>query len=206
MGGEISDFIEVGKLLAKLPAMILPQYRSCAGDMYEISRRILKANENLCRWLYLFLYFDFRHADARSRYLDAVRDYKTMKVSPDVQALRWHCHDIEGIYRLNIESKIGGWFTNQQKLEEVQGVFGRLTTADAKIVDLVHDNILTSLDTHLEKVEQAVDAGRLEEAERLRLEFESLLGPQMKDLEEWNTGLAELAVEFARIAGIPVTL
>lgn len=108
-------FIKVANELAKLPALVLPQYQSAAQDMYKICQKLLTANENLSRWLYRFLYFDFRQNDARQKFLTTVQEYKAMKAGPHFQQLKFSCSDINQIYYRNIASKLGNWFTNQQK-------------------------------------------------------------------------------------------
>lgn len=55
------QFIELGKELAKLPVLVLPQYQPAATDLYEICKKILSANENMARWLHRFRYFNFQH-------------------------------------------------------------------------------------------------------------------------------------------------
>src|SRR6266498_2790658 len=95
--GEALDvfdhFINIAKELAKLPQLVLPQYRAAAQDLYEISQKLLTANENLARWLYKFLYFDFRQPQeqARTQFFDLVRDYKTMKLGPEFRQLKISC-------------------------------------------------------------------------------------------------------------------
>lgn len=42
----IQAFIVLGKEIAKMTKLALPQYQACARDLYLISQRILDANEN----------------------------------------------------------------------------------------------------------------------------------------------------------------
>lgn len=46
---SINQFVSIAKVIAKLPALILPQYKQAAEDLYEICKKILKANEALAR-------------------------------------------------------------------------------------------------------------------------------------------------------------
>jgi hypothetical protein len=39
-------FISTSKELAKLPQLVIPQYSACASDLYEISQKLLSANDN----------------------------------------------------------------------------------------------------------------------------------------------------------------
>ncbi len=75
---EIFDkFISIAKEIAKLPAVVLPQYRDAARDMYQICQRLLTANENLSRWLHRFIYFDFRQQNASTEFMKTLQEYKT---------------------------------------------------------------------------------------------------------------------------------
>src|SRR5258708_38352730 len=128
---ELFDsFIKVGKELTKLPALVLPQYQTAAKDLYEISQNLLTANENLSRWLFKFLYFDFRQPEARINFLNLVRDYRTMKTGPECRQLKFSCADIGAIYHRNIASKLGKWLSDQAKLTETKRVFLALIDAD----------------------------------------------------------------------------
>lgn len=138
----LDKFIGLGKELAKLPALVLPQYQPCAVDLYNIYQRILKANENVSRWFYRFLYFDFQSPNAHSEFLKAIQEYKTMKAGPELQKLEFSCHDIQGIYHQNIQSKIGTWFADQCKTEEAKGIFERLTDADRSMGTFVTDEFI----------------------------------------------------------------
>ena len=119
---ELFDkFISVAKELAKLPALVLPQYQTAAQDLYIITQKLLMANEYLSRWLYKFIYFNFRGSDPVSDFYDLVQDYKSMKNGPEFNQLKFSCQDISSIYYQNISSKLIDWFANKQKEEEVEG-------------------------------------------------------------------------------------
>jgi hypothetical protein len=62
-------FIGIAKEITKLPALVLPQYQAAAQDMYQICQKLLAANEHLSRWLYRFIYFDFRQQNARTKFM-----------------------------------------------------------------------------------------------------------------------------------------
>ena len=62
---SIDRYIEVAAGMATLPILSEPAYRPAAEDLYQITDKLLVANENMARWLNLFLQFDFRQADAR---------------------------------------------------------------------------------------------------------------------------------------------
>ena len=202
----IEKFIGLGKELAKLPAMVLPQYQSCAVDFYRICKRILQSNENVSRWFHRFSYFDFQAANARTEFLKALQEYKTMKTGPEFQQLKFSCHDIQGIYQQNIQGKIASWFSDQSRLEEAEGIFERLTDADASMVTFVADEYVGRLDRYVDKIEQAVDAGDLNDAERQRLDFKRDSKEMVQLLERFGGDLSELVMDFASVAKIPVTL
>jgi phosphohistidine phosphatase SixA len=202
----IENFIDLGKQVAKLPALVLPQYQSAANDLYRISQVILKSNENLSRWLNRFRYFDFIQADARKDFLQAMQEYKAMKSGPDFQQLKFSCHDLAKVYYSNIASKIGNWFSNQQKKEEAEGIFSALTDADQNMLAFVSDAVISQIDEFLENVEELVDSGNLEEAERNRLALKRDTTDIVAALENFGGGLSALVIEFANIAKRPITL
>ncbi|SDM39918.1 hypothetical protein SAMN05421823_11320 [Catalinimonas alkaloidigena] len=203
---SLDKFVGVAKELARLPALLLPQYREAAQDLYEICQRLLAANENLSRWLYRFLYFDFRHPDARTRFLTLVQEYRTMKHGPDFQKLKFSCGDIGAIYYRNISAKLGNWFTRKTRREEVEGIFQMLTNADNDMVAFTYDQVIACLDKLLGEAEAHMDTGREEEAEAVRLKGKAELRAVTERLEKFSGELADLVVSFAAIAQVPVTL
>lgn len=204
--GILDKFISVASELAKLPALVLPQYQSAAQDLYEICQKLLTANENLSRWLYRFLYFDFRHSDARSNLLTAVQEYKAMKSGPEFQQLKFSCGDIGQIYYRNIASKLGNWFVGQQKLEEVEGIFAALTDADRDMVAFVYDHVVARLDDFVRQAEQNVERGAMNDAEEARLQFKAESREVTERLEKFSGELSDLVILFAGIARVSVTL
>jgi len=117
-----SNFIDIAQEIVNLPALILPQYQAAVQDMYQICQKLLIANENLSRWLHRFIYFDFRQNDARTVFMTALKEYKTMKSGPEFQQLKFSCNDISCIYDQHISSKIKDWFANKHKKEEVKKI------------------------------------------------------------------------------------
>lgn len=202
----IQQFIALGKELAKLPALVLPQYQPAAIDLYEICKKILGANENMARWLLRFRYFDFQSPNARSEFMNAVREYGALKTGASFKQLKFSCSDIAQIYYKNISSKLGSWFSDSQKFEEAAGIFAKLTDADRDMVSFAQEAILDNLDSFINKVERQVDAGNLNEAEELRLQFKNDTGVVVQFLENFGDNLSELVLEFARVARVPVTL
>jgi hypothetical protein len=199
-------FIDIAKEIAKLPALVLPQYQTAAQDMYRICQKLLTANENLSRWLNRFIYFDFRAVNARSEFLRTIQEYKTMKNGPQFQQLKFSCHDISSIYYQNISSKIGNWFANEQKREEVEGIFNTLTDADSSLVDFTYDHVIAKLDLFVNMSEQSVDSGMMDDAEKRRLEFKAEIKVITERLEKFSNELTDLVINFAEIARISVTL
>jgi len=202
----IDKFIGIGKQLAKLPALVLPQYQVAAQDLYTICQKLLSANENLSRWLHRFLYFDFRGSDARQKFLTAIQEYKSMKSGVGFQQLKFSCRDISGIYYRDISSKLGGWFSNQQKLEETAGIFAALIDTDNEMTAFVYDHVVTKLDDFVTKAEQHVNAAAFDAAEEARLQFKADSREVTERLEKFSGELADLVITFAQIARVPVTL
>jgi hypothetical protein len=199
-------FISIAKELAKLPQLVLPQYRAAAQDLYEIAQKLLTANENLSRWLYRFLYFDFRRQDARTQFLDLIRDYKTMKQGPEFRQLKFSCGDIAAIYYRNVASKLGDWLSDQTKLKEAQSMFAALSDADRDLVSFTYDQVVKALDTAIDDIESRVEAGAMDDAELRRLQAKADMKDVTERLEAFAGALSELVISFAGIARAPVTL
>lgn len=202
----IEQFISLGKEIAKLPALVLPQYQPAAADLFEICKKILTANENTARWLHRFRYFDFKHPDARSNFLAAVQEYRSLRSGPEFQQLKFSCGDISQIYYRNISSKLGGWFSDPYKLEEAEGTFSKLTDADLEMVDFLQEHIFRKLDEYLDRIEQAIDFGNMEETEKLRLELKTDTSEVVQCLEKFSDDLSDLVLDFGKIARVPLTL
>ena len=202
----IEQFISLGRELAKLPALVLPQYQPAAADLFEICQKILTANENSARWLNHFRYFDFRHPEARSNFLAAVKEYRSLRAGPGFQQLKFSCGDIRQVYYRNISSKLGGWFSNPHKLEEAEGIFAKLTDSDLEMVAFLEEHILGKLDNHLQLIDSKIDSGFIDEAEKLRLELKTDTAEVVQFIEKFGDALSELVLEFATIARVPLVL
>lgn len=204
---EIFDkFITIAKELSKLPQLVLPQYRAAATDLYEISQKLLTSTENISRWLYKFLYFDFLQQDARTRFLDLLRDYKTMKQGPEFRHLKFNCSDISAIYHRNIQKKLGNWLSNQSKLEEVHGIFTALSNSDRDLVAFAYETVIKNLDSALDDIEKHTDVGAMNDAEDRRLQLKRDMKDITSQLENFSGELSELVISFASLAHTPVTL
>jgi hypothetical protein len=199
-------FISIGKEIAKLPQLVLPQYQAAASDLYVISQRLLTANENLSRWLYRFLYFDFRQPDSRGRFLELVRDYKTMKQGAEFRQLKFSCSDISAIYHRNIASKLGNWFADETRRKEVQNTFERLSDADGTLVAFTYDHVVRNLDRAVDDMEAQVENGATDGAETVRLQTKAEMKEVTERLESFAGALSDLVISFAAIARAPVTL
>jgi len=202
----IEKFIGLGKELAKLPALVLPQYADAARDLYEICRKLLDANENTMRWFNKFRYFDFQDPVARASFLAAVQEYQGLKAGTGFKQLKFSCSDIAQIYYRSIASKLGNWLTDQQKLEEAEGIFSKITDADREMVRFVQESVLESIDKFVAAAEPLVDTGNLPEAEKLRLEFKLATADLTPTLEFFGNELSDLTITFAGIARVPITL
>jgi len=204
---EVFDkFIGIGKELAKLPALVLPQYQMAAVDLYKISQKLLASNENLSKWLHKFLYFDFKEAGAGGRFLALLTEYRSMKSGPQLQQLKFSCGDISAIYHRDIASKLGRWFSDQSKLEEVEGMFETLANADSDMLAFTYDNVLARLDDFVAKTEKSLERGSADEAEETRLRFKSEMRDVVERLEWFGGEIADLVLRFAAAARVPVTL
>ena len=192
-------FISIANELSKLPQMVLPEYRAAALGLYEITQKMLIANENLSRWLYKFLYFDFRQQDARTKFFDLIRDYKTMKQGPEFSKLKFSCGDISNIYHRDIASKLGNWLTDQSKLNEARVIFDELSSIDGSLVSFTYDQVVTALDKAINDLEKDVEADTMNEAETRRIQAKADMKAITERLEAFAGGLFELVISFANI-------
>jgi hypothetical protein len=202
----IDKFVKLGNELAKLPAFVFPQYRTAAIDLYQICQKLLVANENLARWLYSFQYFDFTRPSSVPDFLGLCQKYTVMKTGPERRELKFRCSDIRLIYKKEIESKIGTWFTNQQRAKVAGDVFEELTGYDQAMVDFIEREVINRLDTFEKEVEPLVRGNDLNGAEAARLRFKALTGDLGRRLEQFSGELSDLVIKFAEIGKIPVTL
>lgn len=204
---EIFDkFISITNELVKLPQLILPEYRTAAQGLYEITQKMLIANENLSRWLYKFLYFDFRQQDARTKFFDLIRDYRTMKQGPEFRQLKFSCGDISTIYYRDIESKLGNWLTDQTKLNEARSIFKDLSSIDGSLVSFTYDQVVKALDDAINDIETQVETDAMNEAELRRLQAKADMKVITERLEAFAGSLSELVISFANITHTPVTI
>jgi hypothetical protein len=202
----IDKFIKICKELAGLPALVLPQYGAAAAGLYQICQKLLKANENVARWLYKFQYFDFQPAEAKTRFLVLCVEYSAMKIGPERRELKFRCGDIENIYDQEIASKVGTWFTKTERATEVEAIFRALTTADETMVDHVEREVIGRIDSFVAEIERFIDADDLNGAEAARLRFKTAMAAANRALEQFSGDLSELVLQFARIGRVPVTL
>jgi hypothetical protein len=202
----VDKFVKLGNELAKLPAFLFPQYQTAAIDLYQICQKLLIANENLARWLYSFQYFDFTKPSSVSDFLNLCQKYTTMKTGPERRELKFRCADINLIYRKDIASKIGAWFTNQQRANEAATVFEDLTGGDQAMVDFIEREVIGRLDAFEAEAEPLVRVNNINGAEAARLRFKASTGDLGRRLEQFSGELSDLVIKFADIGKIPVTL
>ena len=140
-----SRFIDAGKEISRLSKIVLPQYEEAAIDLYEINQKLLKGNEYLSRWLHRLRYFDFVDPNARGNFLNLIVDYRTMKNGPEFQQMKFSCNEIRGIYQRHIESKIGEWFIEESKKNEIKSVFNNMGSADDAMLEFIYEDVISKL-------------------------------------------------------------
>lgn len=202
----VDAFIGLAKEIAKMAKMALPQYQTCARDLYLISQKILDANENTLRWFNEFRYFNFKDSDSAIKFTNKVMEYKTLKGGGKFQQLKYSCADIGSIYHRDISNKLLSFFSDHSKQEDAQGIFERLSQADGEMVAFVVNEVFGKLDKFVDSAESAVDNSNLDEAERRRMEFKRETSDIVRLLEEANDELTELVIKFASLARIPITI
>ena len=90
----VDRFTEVADRLAGTPLLRDPEFRAAAAGLHEITVLLLRANENLARWLHLFRQFRFRGDDAGQRFGDLVQRYATAKAGHELHEMKFRCGDI----------------------------------------------------------------------------------------------------------------
>ena len=201
---RIDRFVSLGKDLAALPVMRDDdRYVPAASDLHAISWRLSVANENMVRWLNDFLYFDFSRNTARSDYLELAKRYDTAKRGNEFKALKFRCSEIDDIYREHIKGSLKTILGRPAADEE--NIFADLGTADGQMVDFINQEFTAAIDSFLRDVDQ-LDADDFDGAEAARLRMKVSCAELSARLEQFSTGLSDLVISFARLAGEPVTL
>jgi hypothetical protein len=204
---SIDRFIKIAGEIAEVPILARPEFRAAADDLYQIAQKLLVANETMARWLNQFLLFDFRDANARSQFLDLVKAYRTKKAGPGFRDMKFNCGDIFTIYDRNISSKIVDIFPQDQRAgDEARIAFINLGSADADMVALIYDTVVADIDNFLRDAELYVDRSDFNGAETRRLEFKVAEAQLSERLERLASGLSDLVLQYAGLAGRPVTL
>ena len=144
--------------------------------------------------------------DTSTEFFNLLQDYNSMKTGPEYRQLKFSCADIRNIYYQNISSKIGNWFTNKKKKDEVEGIFEELTNADGSMVTFTYDEVITKLDGFIAFSELQVNANNFDNAEEERLKFKASSKEITNVLEKFSGELSDLVIMFAQIARVPVTL
>jgi hypothetical protein len=197
----IDKFIGLARELANLPDMATPKYAPAAMDLHEISRKLSRANSNMARLLNGFLYFDFLAEDARSSFLALVKDYRDLKASDRFHELKYSCGDIALIYGRHIEGSLGGWFGRPEKKDEAADIFEELGSADADMVAFLHGQLTDTLDGFVAETERLVRGGRFDEAEAAQLRLNVKCAELSEKIERFSSGLSDLVLRFANLAG-----
>jgi hypothetical protein len=187
------------KLLKPVVGVAIPDFRAAARGFESICKRLLDANENLTRWISRFRDFDFTQPKAHKKFIRLAGEYRALKTGRRYEELKFDCGEIESIFLSEVRGKLKDVFGGK-KLIEAQAVFDRLTHADAELVLFVHSVIFESLDKVCDRVERSLENDDLDKAEAARLRFKVDSGPMMRRLEEAGSDLADLVLQFKRIA------
>lgn len=204
----ISAFVAAsGRLLARLRELPDgPEVRAVADGLYEVSRKLLTANENLAGWRYRFLRFNFRGDDAVGRFLALVEEYYTRRTGEDFHELKYRCGDISVIYERNVEKALGDVLGDVDLRAEVQTALDELGASDGGMVRYIYDTVLGEIETFVRTAEPFVDDNDLNGAEGARLAFKARSAEQSVRLEKLGNELSDLVVHYAALARRPVEL
>lgn len=203
----VDRFIGVGRELANQKILSTPKYSGALEHLIEVIQILLTANENMARWLNKFTQFDFRASDARERFLSLVAEYRTAKSGTELRQMKWPCGEIRYIYDTQIRPGMTDMFVQTEVTpEELDAAFTGLGDADDDMVAFIYETVVGGIDDFLETAEPAVDAGDFDAAEQARLEFKVRARHLSERLERLGGGLADLVLDYARLAGRSVRL
>jgi hypothetical protein len=202
---SVDHFIKVASDISKVRLLTDPQYKEeIAGSLYEICQRLLDANGNMVRWLNRFLFFDFHGKNSSERFGDLAREYNDAKATSELHEMKFRCGDIRIIYERDIKGRTDDLFAGDQAAgDEARDAFTELGRADNSMVQFIHDEIVDNIDAFIEDVQHAHN---LNLAERRRLVFNVTSSDLSKRLVRFATELSDLVLQYATIAGRPVTL
>lgn len=207
---RVDRFVGVGRELARQQILSRPTYSIALEHLVEVIQILLDANENMARWLNRFTQFYFRADDAQQRFLELAAEYRTAKSGPELRQMKWPCGDIRQIYDTRIRPDITDSFVQtdapREQIDRLDAAFAGLGDADADMVAFIYDTVVGGIDEFLEGAEPAVDRGDLDAAEEARLQFKVRAGELSERLERLGGGLADLVLDFARLAGRSVRL
>jgi hypothetical protein len=206
----VDRFVDVGRELARQQILARPTYSVALDHLIEVIQILLDANENMARWLNRFTQFDFRAHGARQRFLELVAEYRTAKSGPELRQMKWPCGDIRQIYDTQIRPNITDFFVqtdaSKAQLDRLDAAFIGLGDADEDMVAFIYDTVVGGIDEFLTDAEPAVDRDDLDAAEEARLQFKVRARELSEHLERLGGGLADLVLDFARLAGRSVRL
>ncbi|MFI7642294.1 hypothetical protein [Nonomuraea sp. NPDC049400] len=204
---SIDRFIGIARDIANNPVLAMPQHRAMAEDLYQIANKLLIANENMVRWLNRFLYFDFRDADARAKFLELIQDYRGARAGSVFHNMKWNCGDIWLIYQRHIAGNIDAMFQeDRQSAEEAKHAFDDLSNADEGMVTFIYNTVVGNIEGFIHDAEHHIDRSDVNLAETRRLAFKVASAELSKRLERFAGELADLVLQYARLAERPVTL
>lgn len=203
----VDRFIAVGRGLAEQEILATSKYANALEHVIEVIQMLLVANENMVRWLNKFTQFDFRAKASRKRFLGHVAKFKTAKSGPELRQMKWPCGDIRHIYDTEIRPDMADMFVQVEATpEELDAAFAGLSDADEDMVAFIYDAVVGGIEDFLKLAEPAVDAGDFDAAEQARLEFKVHAQQLSERLERLGGGLADLLLDYSRLAGRRVRL
>jgi hypothetical protein len=204
---SVDHFVQAAADIARLPLFQEQRNRPAAADMCEIAQKLLIANEDLYRWLNLFLHFDFRDEQARHEFLKLVATYRTAKAGHKFRQLKFSCGDVWLIYPRNIEGTIDSVYAEDETTRrKAAAAFVELGSADGMMVAFIYDTVVAGIDAFVAEAEAHISQSNLNGAEMARLTFKVSSAELSQRLERFGGELADLVLVFSRLSGRPVTL
>ena len=202
----IDRFVTVANEIAAMPVLRSPGFTQTAGALYDISRKLLIANENLARWLNRFLYFDFQDDGAGRRFRKTVRKYRNAKAAGKLREMKFRCGDIRIIYDKDIGHRLPEMYPDEQAQESTAIAFSELYSADIDMVNLIYNDVVAGIERFCAEAGDFVDHSKFNEAEALRLEYKVSSADLSQHVERLADRLSDLVLKFAQVTGRPVSL
>lgn len=202
MSGSISDeatesVTNIAKEVVGNKEALRQRFMTSAKAFGEIMNDILRANDHTIQWFDEFRYCDL---DDKNGFDNIMKRYHLLAGPDGYRDLKWSCTKIKKIYDDEIRPHIAG-FLNDPQVIKANRVFDALIEGDEKMKAFVKDIVLAKLRTFVDQVEPLMEAGKIQEAKKIKLQFRISTREIYDQLKKLNDDLEDLVLKFDEIAG-----